>query len=88
MNKAELIDVIAKKSGFTKKDSEKFLNTFIEVIFDAARKGESVRLPRFGTFKVVTRKERTARNPRTGELVKVPQTKLLRFSPSLELRSL
>ncbi|WP_460181673.1 HU family DNA-binding protein [Thermodesulfovibrio sp. TK110] len=47
-----------------------------------------MKLPGFGTFKVVTRKARNARNPKTGELVKVPQKKLLRFTPTLELRNL
>jgi len=88
VTKADFIAAIAKKSGSTKKDAEKFVNAFIDVVSDAAKNGDSIRLPRFGVFKVVTRKERTARNPRTGETVKVPQTKVLRFSPSLELRSL
>lgn len=88
MTKADFIAAIAKKTGSTKKDAEKFVNAFIDIVSDVAKKGDSIRLPRFGVFKVVTRKERNARNPRTGEIVKVPQTRLLRFSPSLELRSL
>jgi DNA-binding protein HU-beta len=88
VTKAELITEIARKAGSTKKDAEKFLEAFIGVVSATAKKGDVIRLPRFGVFKVVTRKERIARNPRTGEKVQVPKTRLLRFTPSLELRSL
>jgi DNA-binding protein HU-beta len=88
MNKGELISAVAKKAGLTKKDSEKFVNAFIEVVYECAKKSEPIRIPRFGVFKVLERKERVARNPRTKELVKVPATKVLRFYPSLELRDL
>ena len=88
MTKAELIAEIAKRAGSTKKDAEKFLNAFVETVTETAKSGDTIRLPRFGVFKVVTRKERIARNPKTGEVVKVPKTRILRFSPSLELRSL
>ncbi|WP_028841966.1 HU family DNA-binding protein [Thermodesulfovibrio yellowstonii] len=88
MTKAELIAEVAKKAGITKRAAELAVNATFDTIAEVAKQGDTLRIPRFGAFKVVTRKERTARNPRTGEPVKVPQTRLLRFSPSLELRSL
>jgi DNA-binding protein HU-beta len=88
VTKAEFITELAKKTGSTKKDAEKFFEAFVDVISATAKKGDTIRLQKLGTFKVVTRKERTARNPRTGKTIKVPKKKVLRFSPSSELRFL
>ena len=60
MNKAELISVMAEKSGLTKKDSEKALNSFIEAVEEALVKGEKVQLVGFGTFEV--REKRSQRS--------------------------
>ncbi|GAB5047584.1 HU family DNA-binding protein [Thermodesulfovibrio sp. TK110] len=88
MTKTDFISTVAKKSGITKKDAMKVVNSVLETIKELAKKDDTLKLPGFGTFKVVTRKARNARNPKTGELVKVPQKKLLRFTPTLELRNL
>lgn len=88
MTKAEFVTELAKKVNSTKKDAEKFLEAFVDIVSATAKKGDAIRLPKFGTFKVITRKERTARNPRTGKTIKVPKKKVLRFAPSSELRSL
>lgn len=88
MNKTEFIELIAKKNGITKKDAHRIVDSVFEAITEVAKKGDVLRVPKFGTFKVVTRKERKARNPQTGQIITVPESKVLRFSPSLELRSL
>ncbi len=79
MNKAELINATAEKSGLSKKDSEKAINALIETITDSMKKGEKVQLVGFGVFEVKERPERTGRNPRTKEQIKIPASKTPMF---------
>ncbi|WP_028845476.1 HU family DNA-binding protein [Thermodesulfovibrio thiophilus] len=88
MTKTEFILEVSKKSGISRKDAERAVNSAIAIVSDLARNGEELRIPRFGTFRVVMRNARVARNPKTGQPVKVPPKKALKFVPSLELRSL
>ena len=72
MNKADLITAVAEKTGFTKKDSEAAVNSFIGSIQDALVKGDKVQLIGFGTFETRERKARTGRNPRKpGETIEI-----------------
>ncbi|MBE5787815.1 MAG: HU family DNA-binding protein, partial [Clostridiales bacterium] len=66
MNKAELIVALAQKAELTKKDAEKALSAFVEVVTEQLKAGEKVQLVGFGTFESKERPARTARNPRTG----------------------
>ncbi len=66
MNKSELISVVAEKTGFTKKDTEKVVNAVFDGIGEALAKGDKVQIIGFGTFDVRDRKEREGRNPATG----------------------
>lgn len=86
MNKAQLIDVAAKSSNVTKKDTEAVLNALTAAITEALKNGDKVQLIGFGTFSVKTREEREARNPRTGETIKVPACNRPTFSPSAPLK--
>jgi DNA-binding protein HU-beta len=88
MTKGELIEKLAKRCSLTKKDVGKVIDEFIELVYECAKRGEPIRIPRFGVFKVRERKERVARNPKTGEEFKVPAVKVLKFYPSLELKDL
>lgn len=88
MNKAELIDAIAEKSGLTKVDAKKALDSFIGVAAASLKKGEKVTLIGFGSFSVVERAARTGRNPRTGAVLKVPKKKVVKFRPGSELGEL
>jgi DNA-binding protein HU-beta len=88
MNKGELIELLARRCSLSKKDVGKVVNEFIEVVYECAKKGEPVRIPRFGVFKVRERKERIVRNPKTGEEFKMPASKVLKFYPSIELKDL
>jgi DNA-binding protein HU-beta len=74
MNKADLIEVIAKKSGQTKMASELILNAYIESVTEAVANGHSVQLLGFGTFKRATRAARNGRNPQTGAALVIPET--------------
>ena len=88
MTKGELIELLARRCALSKKDVGKVINEFIELVYECAKKEEPIRIPRFGVFKVRERKERVARNPKTGEEIKVPAVKMLKFYPSLELKDL
>ena len=88
MNKTELINAIAEKTGMTKKDSDKALAAAIEAITAALAKGEKVQFVGFGGFEVKERAARTARNPRTGETVTVPASKAIQFKAGKELKNL
>jgi len=79
VNKAELISVMAEKSGLTKKDSEKALNSFIEAVEEALVRGEKVQLVGFGTFEVRERSARKGRNPQTGEEIDIPAASIPAF---------
>ncbi|HHV78571.1 MAG TPA: HU family DNA-binding protein [Firmicutes bacterium] len=79
MNKAELVDVVASKTGLSKKDSEKAVNATIEGIQEALAKGEKVSLIGFGTFEVRERAARKGRNPKTGEEIRIEATRVPMF---------
>ena len=75
MNKAELTAAIVKKTQFTKKDAEKALSAVTDVIAEALAKGDKVQIVGFGSFEVRNRPARVARNPRTGEQIKIAASK-------------
>ena len=82
MNKSELVAAVAKGAGLKKVDAEKALNTVIETVVATLKKGEKVQLIGFGTFESKKRPARVARNPRTGEEIKVPASKAPTFKAS------
>ena len=86
MNKGELIAALAAKTGKTKKDSEVALNAVLDVIAENIAKDEKVQLIGFGTFEAKTRPARVARNPRTGEAVKIPAGKAPVFKAGKALK--
>jgi len=77
MNKTELINSIASKSGLSKKNSEAALNAFIASVEEALKKGDKVVLVGFGTFEVKNRAARKGRNPQTKKKSQSPHPKLL-----------
>jgi len=79
MNKSGLVSRMAELAGVTKAQAERGLSALIQAITEAIEKGEVVRLVGFGSFEVVRRAERAGRNPRTGELLKIPEKKVVRF---------
>ncbi len=86
MNKAELISVMAEKSGMTKKDSEKALNAFIQAVEEALVERDKVQLVGFGTFEVRERSARKGRNPQTGEEIDIPAASVPAFRAGKALK--
>ena len=85
MNKAELIDAIAAESKLTKADSKRALDAFLGNVGKALKKGDSVVLIGFGTFKVAQRAARNGRNPQTGKVIKIKAKKVVKFKAGAEL---
>lgn len=68
MNKTELVVAVAEQADISKKDAEKVLKAFVDVVTEEMKKGEKVQLVGFGTFEVSERAAREGRNPQTGKL--------------------
>jgi Bacterial nucleoid DNA-binding protein len=86
MNKAELVAAIAEKTELSKKDSEKALKAFIDVVTEELTKGEKIQLVGFGTFEVSERAAREGRNPQTGKTMKIAASKAPKFKPGKALK--
>lgn len=86
MNKAELISAIVEDTKLTKKDAEAFLKSFTENVAKTLEKGEDVQLIGFGTFAVGARAERSGRNPKTGETIKIAASKTPKFKAGKALK--
>lgn len=80
MNKSELIDVIAEKAGVTKKQADAVLTATIESIMETVSSGDKVTLVGFGSFEPRHRQAREGRNPKTGDKMEIPATKVPAFS--------
>lgn len=86
MNKTELVNAVAEASGQTKADAAKATEAVFDAITDALKSGDDVRLVGFGTFNVAERKASTGRNPRTGEEIQIPASKLAKFKAGKGLK--
>ena len=86
MNKAELVNAISEKAALYKKDAEKVLAAFTETVTESLTAGEKVQIVGFGSFEVVNRAARTARNPRTGEAVEIAASKAPAFKAGKALK--
>jgi len=81
MNKAELVDALAKKTGETKRMSEGFVDALVETVIETVGKGEKVSVVGFGSFEKKHREARSGRNPRTGETIQIAAKDYPSFSP-------
>ncbi|SCP99578.1 HU family DNA-binding protein [Anaerobium acetethylicum] len=88
MNKAELVAAIADRTELSKKDSEKALKAFIDVIAEELAKGEKIQLVGFGTFEVSERAAREGRNPQSGEPMNIPASKAPKFKAGKALKDM
>lgn len=86
MNKADLISRMADKSKLTKKETELVLKAFIESVEEALEGGDKVQLVGFGTFETRERAERTGRNPKTGEEIKIAASTMPVFKAGKEFK--
>ena len=80
MNKTQLIDTVSKEANIKKRDVEAVVESFLNTIVGSVAKGEKVQITGFGSFERKQRGERTIKNPRTGEPMKVPPSKSPSFS--------
>jgi len=86
MNKAELIDAVAGSANLTKVDAGRAVDALVDVIAGALKGDDEVMLVGFGTFTVRKRAARSGRNPRTGDIISIPASKLPAFKPGKALR--
>lgn len=86
MNKTDLVNVLADKTGMTKKDAGEALDTVLDSIVDALKRGEKVTITGFGTFEVRSRKARKGRNPQTGEEITIPARNVAAFRAGKNLK--
>jgi DNA-binding protein HU-beta len=86
MNKTELIAAIAERAEISKKDSEKALKAFIDVVTEQLKNDDKVQLVGFGTFEVSKRAAREGRNPQTGQTMKIDACKAPKFKAGKALK--
>ncbi len=86
VTRSTLAEKLAKDwQGLSKTDAQDLVRSFFDTISEALSRGEEVHIHRFGAFRTSERPARTGRNPRTGETIKVPARKVVRFAPSTTL---
>ncbi len=81
MNKTELVEAVAEKSGLTKKDAEKAISAVLDTVVETLSKGDKVQLVGFGTFETRVHKERANINPVTKQKQIIPETTVPAFKP-------
>ena len=86
MNKTELVAAVAEQADISKKDAEKVLKAFVDVVTEEMKKGEKVQLVGFGTFEVSERAAREGRNPQTGKTLKIEACKAPKFKAGKALK--
>jgi DNA-binding protein HU-beta len=86
MNRAELIEHVATRHEVSKAEAGRIVATILDAVVASVKKGETVAIAGFGSFKLTTRAARTGRNPRTGEAVKIAAAKLPRFTAGLAFK--
>lgn len=88
MNKSELVAAMAAKTELSKKDAEKALAAFTEVVAEELKKGEKIQLVGFGTFEVSKRAAREGRNPQSGKVMKIAASNAPKFKAGKALKDL
>ena len=86
MNKTDFIAAVAEKAEISKKDSEKALKAFVDVVAEQLKAGDKVQLVGFGTFEVSERAAREGRNPQTGETMTIAACKAPKFKAGKALK--
>lgn len=86
MNKSEFVAAVAEKAGLDKKNAEKAVNAFVDVVTDALVAGDKVQLVGFGSFEVKTREARKGHNPATGETIEIAASKAPDFKAGKTLK--
>lgn len=87
MTKADIVGIIAARSGLTKQETETVVDGFIQTIIESLKSGERIEIRGFGTFNVRKKNKRIAHNPRTGEKVYIDEKYVPTFKISKEFKS-
>lgn len=88
MNKTELVAAVAEQADISKKDAEKALKAFVDVVTEELKKEHKIQLVGFGTFEVSERAAREGRNPQTGETMKIAASKAPKFKAGKALKDM
>ena len=86
MNKNDLVDAVAERTGLAKSDAARAVEAVLGAVTEALQKGDQVALSGFGTFVVKARAARTGRNPRTGESIAIPASRVPAFKAGKALK--
>jgi DNA-binding protein HU-beta len=87
MNKQDLVAKIAKEAGVTKISATAAVDSLLDGIIHALKKGDAITFVGFGSFKTTQRRARLARNPRTGDAIRIPKRRVVRFTAGKALKS-
>ncbi len=87
MTKGKIVNIVAEGTGLTKVETAAVIDGFLATLIYSLNQGESVQIRELGTFRVVKRKSRTARNPRTGGIVLIPSQTVAKFRAAKSLRT-
>jgi DNA-binding protein HU-beta len=87
VNKSEFVDEIVNQTGWSRREAEQSLSTVLNIISDTVASGEKVTLPGFGSFEKRERAAREARNPQTGEKIRLKKTSVPAFKPGTTLKA-
>ena len=87
MNKTDLIDYVKTQTGLGKAECEKAVGAVFQGIAEALEKKEEVSFVGFGSFIVIKREARDGRNPRTGEIIQIPTSNIVKFRPGKGLKA-
>ena len=87
MNTTDLINHLSEQTGYPKSQVKEIFTVLMSTFSDNLTTGNDVRVRGFGTFKIQDRSARIGRNPTTGEAIKIPESKFVRFVPSVNIKS-
>ncbi|MCD8010677.1 MAG: HU family DNA-binding protein [Lachnospiraceae bacterium] len=88
MNKMELVSAVAERADISKKDAEKALKAFTDVVIEEMKNGGKVQMVGFGTFEAVEREAREGRNPKTGETMMIAASRVPKFKAGKALKDM
>ena len=87
MTKADLVEQIYERVGFSKNESAELVEDIFEIIKTTLESGENIKIQGFGNFEVKQKNDRTGRNPQTGEAITIQARRVLTFKPSMVLKA-
>jgi len=85
MNKADLVNEMAARTGFQKNETKRIINTLMDVLKGALENREKIQLVGFGSFEVVKRAARVGQNPQNGQTIHIPAKNVVKFKPSKKM---